>query len=595
MTAKATPAPELRFIPLDQLHDSPTQTRDEYDPEYIAELGADIKSHGRNLSAMLVRPNPKGEGFEIVFGHCRKRGCAWAGLPAGWCEVRAMSDLEVERAQISENLHRKNIKPLAEARGFQRLMREHKITVPQLQKDFGKSRSYIYGRLSLLKLCEPVQQALANGLPVETAQRIASFENHTVQAQALARCRTTTGEWMSSREADKVLNAAFTIPISSAPFDLKDEKLHKPAGACSECPNLAANNPELADLPADTCIDKDCYELKLQAHWFHVVMQLQDEGHTVFHGEEAEDFKPGSLVPLSSSYYFNSRPYVVADMLKAKPEDMPPILLTYVAPDDSEPKGYIDQDSLNALMEALGLRKPAGVVATPLTAAAPADSGGDDDDTDGDDGEERKPTERMDPTTGWSDAELAAADHHTLYAVRVEVIRRMVDMPRTLDELRAMAMRECSMADGDMGLICEALLGKDEWDEEEMEAWIAEASANQLGALLAGLAVDYALVRAVNLYHPDARSRIQQRLATIQAYGVNVLDFVKKEEPEAPAEPPTVAPLPHPKGSKNPPVRYRNPATGETWSGRGLQPKWLKAAIAAGNKLTDYAVEAVAA
>ena len=37
-------------------------------------------------------------------------------------------------------------------------------------------------------------------------------------------------------------------------------------------------------------------------------------------------------------------------------------------------------------------------------------------------------------------------------------------------------------------------------------------------------------------------------------------------------------------------AKYRNKATGDTWSGRGLQPRWLKAAIAAGKKLTDFAV-----
>ena len=43
------------------------------------------------------------------------------------------------------------------------------------------------------------------------------------------------------------------------------------------------------------------------------------------------------------------------------------------------------------------------------------------------------------------------------------------------------------------------------------------------------------------------------------------------------------------RGSKVPP-KYRNTATGETWSGRGLQPKWLKAALAGGKKLADFAV-----
>jgi DNA-binding protein H-NS len=37
-------------------------------------------------------------------------------------------------------------------------------------------------------------------------------------------------------------------------------------------------------------------------------------------------------------------------------------------------------------------------------------------------------------------------------------------------------------------------------------------------------------------------------------------------------------------------VKYRNTATGETWSGRGLQPKWLKAALASGRKISDFTV-----
>lgn len=36
--------------------------------------------------------------------------------------------------------------------------------------------------------------------------------------------------------------------------------------------------------------------------------------------------------------------------------------------------------------------------------------------------------------------------------------------------------------------------------------------------------------------------------------------------------------------------KYRNPATGETWTGRGLQPKWVQAAVASGKKLEDFAI-----
>lgn len=37
--------------------------------------------------------------------------------------------------------------------------------------------------------------------------------------------------------------------------------------------------------------------------------------------------------------------------------------------------------------------------------------------------------------------------------------------------------------------------------------------------------------------------------------------------------------------------KYRNNATGETWSGRGLKPKWLAAAIASGASLGDFAIQ----
>jgi DNA-binding protein H-NS len=36
--------------------------------------------------------------------------------------------------------------------------------------------------------------------------------------------------------------------------------------------------------------------------------------------------------------------------------------------------------------------------------------------------------------------------------------------------------------------------------------------------------------------------------------------------------------------------KFRHPETGQTWSGRGLQPNWLKAALAGGARLEDFAV-----
>lgn len=38
------------------------------------------------------------------------------------------------------------------------------------------------------------------------------------------------------------------------------------------------------------------------------------------------------------------------------------------------------------------------------------------------------------------------------------------------------------------------------------------------------------------------------------------------------------------------PAKYRDPDTGKTWSGRGLQPNWLKAALSSGRSLGEFQI-----
>jgi DNA-binding protein H-NS len=40
------------------------------------------------------------------------------------------------------------------------------------------------------------------------------------------------------------------------------------------------------------------------------------------------------------------------------------------------------------------------------------------------------------------------------------------------------------------------------------------------------------------------------------------------------------------------PAKYRNPATGESWSGRGIKPKWLQEALKTGKSIEDFAIKA---
>jgi len=58
----------------------------------------------------------------------------------------------------------------------------------------------------------------------------------------------------------------------------------------------------------------------------------------------------------------------------------------------------------------------------------------------------------------------------------------------------------------------------------------------------------------------DAISQVQQIIA---AHGLTIEDFFGKSKAERKSKG-TVAP------------KYKNPTTGETWSGRGRSPKWLE-------------------
>jgi DNA-binding protein H-NS len=50
------------------------------------------------------------------------------------------------------------------------------------------------------------------------------------------------------------------------------------------------------------------------------------------------------------------------------------------------------------------------------------------------------------------------------------------------------------------------------------------------------------------------------------------------------------APVTRTKTSGKVAPKYRHEATGETWTGRGLQPKWLKAELATGRRLEEFAL-----
>lgn len=92
-----------------------------------------------------------------------------------------------------------------------------------------------------------------------------------------------------------------------------------------------------------------------------------------------------------------------------------------------------------------------------------------------------------------------------------------------------------------------------------------------------------ALERQIADAQREAKSAaISQVKALMAEHGLTLADLS--------ARTPAAAPKAKPTGGGKVAVKYRSAETGETWTGRGLKPKWLKAQLEAGKQLSDFAV-----
>lgn len=89
----------------------------------------------------------------------------------------------------------------------------------------------------------------------------------------------------------------------------------------------------------------------------------------------------------------------------------------------------------------------------------------------------------------------------------------------------------------------------------------------------------------VDAQREERAAAIAQIRALMSQYGLTLADIGARPAAGAPKR----AAAGGGSGGKVPP-KYRDPATGATWSGRGLKPKWLEAALASGRTLADFAL-----
>ena len=148
-------------IAVDRIDPNPNQTRTTFDEAKLAELTQSIAATGV-VQPITVRPLAGGR-FQLIMGERRWRASQAAGKATIPAIVRQVSDEQAMEMTIVENLQRADLNPMEQARAFERLSREFKMTQEQMATRTGKDRASVGNFLRLLKLPKHTQTLVEYG------------------------------------------------------------------------------------------------------------------------------------------------------------------------------------------------------------------------------------------------------------------------------------------------------------------------------------------------------------------------------------------------------------------------------------------------
>ncbi|MET3558054.1 ParB family chromosome partitioning protein [Streptococcus rupicaprae] len=176
---------KLYYVPIQDIQTNPYQPRQYFHQEDLQELAQSIKENGI-IQPLIVRKSPI-LGYELMAGERRLRASQLAGLDNVPVIIKELSDDDMMNQAIIENLQRKDLSPIEEARAYKRLI-ERGNTHEMIAQTMGKSRPYISNTIRLLQLSDKVLEALeAEKISQAHARTLLIFEDEKLQEEWLTR------------------------------------------------------------------------------------------------------------------------------------------------------------------------------------------------------------------------------------------------------------------------------------------------------------------------------------------------------------------------------------------------------------------------
>lgn len=204
------------------------QPRLTFDEEALNELANSIKEHGI-IQPLILRD--LGSKYEIIAGERRYKASQIAGLTEVPAIVGTMDDQTSAELALIENIQRKDLSAIEEAKSYKVILDMGNFTQEELAKRMGKSQSTIANKMRLLTLTNEVQMALMNNLISERHARcLLQIKDEDKQKEVLNKIIT---ERMNVRDTDDYIKNMLGIAKVDMP-GLEREIVTMPSSSIGE-------------------------------------------------------------------------------------------------------------------------------------------------------------------------------------------------------------------------------------------------------------------------------------------------------------------------------------------------------------------------
>lgn len=212
-------------VPVEDIIPNRFQPRLSFDDTSLNDLALSIKQHGIIQPLVLRRKNDK---YEIIAGERRFKAAKLTGLASVPAVISNLDDNASAEVAIVENIQRKDLTAIEEAKSFQALLDKGYMTQDELARKMGLSQSAISNKLRLLTLDESVQEAiLSEKISERHARTLLKVPSHEKQKELLNKI---INERLTVKQLeDEIKNMELTpnneINVTSKPIAPKEEML----------------------------------------------------------------------------------------------------------------------------------------------------------------------------------------------------------------------------------------------------------------------------------------------------------------------------------------------------------------------------------